>query len=61
MVAFALLGACGGARDEGGDVAGIAEVYPTKDVFSRLALEASWSPETSRNITRAWTRIRTGK
>jgi len=36
-------------------------VYPTKDVFARLALEANWSPETSRNITRAWTRIRTGK
>ena len=36
-------------------------VYPTKDVFSRLALEASWSPETSRSITRAWTRIRTGE
>jgi putrescine transport system substrate-binding protein len=36
-------------------------VYPTPEVQARLHLEQDWSPETSRELTRAWTRFRTGK
>lgn len=36
-------------------------MYPTKDVFERLRLEKDWSPETTREMMRAWTRIRTGQ
>lgn len=36
-------------------------VYPSKDVFARLSLEMPWSPEKTRDVTRAWTRIRTGQ
>ena len=36
-----------------------AAVYPTKEVFERLSLEKAWSPEATREVTRAWTRIRT--
>lgn len=36
-------------------------VYPTKAVFERLSLEMPWSPQTTRDVTRAWTRIRTGQ
>jgi putrescine transport system substrate-binding protein len=36
-------------------------VYPTQEVQSRLHLEQDWSPDAAREITRAWTRFRTGE
>lgn len=36
-------------------------VYPAPEVFARLSLERPWTPDKSREVTRAWTRIRTGQ
>jgi putrescine transport system substrate-binding protein len=36
-------------------------VYPTKAVQDRLHLEQDWSPDFVRELTRAWTRFRTGE
>jgi putrescine transport system substrate-binding protein len=36
-------------------------VYPSNAVFERLSLEMPWTPEKTREVTRAWTRIRTGQ
>jgi putrescine transport system substrate-binding protein len=35
-------------------------VCPAKEDYERLSLEKDWSPKTVREVTRAWTRIRTG-
>jgi putrescine transport system substrate-binding protein len=36
-------------------------IYPSQEVFHRLHLEKDWSPQAVREVTRAWTRIRTGQ
>jgi putrescine transport system substrate-binding protein len=36
-------------------------IYPTDEVFKRLTIDRSVPPEMMREITRAWTRIKTGE
>lgn len=43
------------------ELRGDPSVYPTSEAFARLSLEMPWSPEKTREVTRAWTRIRTGQ
>jgi putrescine transport system substrate-binding protein len=35
-------------------------VYPTSEVFNRLRVDQMWPPEMTRELARAWTRIKTG-
>jgi len=35
-------------------------IYPTDEVFKRLTIDRSWSPEQMREISRAWNRIKAG-
>jgi putrescine transport system substrate-binding protein len=43
------------------DLRGDSGVYPAETVFKRLWLEQPWTSEKTREVTRAWTRIRTGQ
>jgi hypothetical protein len=36
-------------------------IYPTDEVFKRLTIDWSWSPEQMREIGRAWNRIKAGE
>lgn len=36
-------------------------IFPSQDVLRRLHLEKSWDHQTVREVTRGWTRIRTGQ
>lgn len=36
-------------------------IYPTDEVYGRLTLDRVWSPELTRDVNRAWTRIKTGE
>jgi putrescine transport system substrate-binding protein len=36
-------------------------VYPSDEVFGRLAIDKAASPEVIRDLTRRWTRIQTGQ
>lgn len=36
-------------------------IYPTDEVYGRLTLDRVWSPELTRDVNRAWTRIKTGQ
>jgi|APFre7841882724_1041349.scaffolds.fasta_scaffold05505_5 putrescine transport system substrate-binding protein len=36
-------------------------IYPTDEVFKRLTIDRSWSPEQMREIGRAWNRIKAGE
>jgi putrescine transport system substrate-binding protein len=36
-------------------------IYPTEEVKGRLTIDRTWSPEQTRDVNRAWTRIKTGR
>jgi len=36
-------------------------IYPSADVYQRLTIDRAWSPEQTRQVNRAWTRIKTGE
>ncbi len=36
-------------------------IYPSADVYERLTIDRTWSPEQTRQVNRAWTRIKTGQ
>lgn len=36
-------------------------IYPTDEVYGRLTIDRMWSPELTRAVSRAWTRIKTGQ
>jgi putrescine transport system substrate-binding protein len=36
-------------------------IYPTAEVYERLTIDRTWSPELTRGVNRAWTRIKTGQ
>jgi putrescine transport system substrate-binding protein len=36
-------------------------IYPSADVYQRLTIDRTWSPEQTRQVNRAWTRIKTGQ
>jgi len=36
-------------------------IYPTDEVFKRLTIDRSWSPEQMREIGRAWNRVKAGE
>jgi len=38
-----------------------SSIYPTSEVFKRLKPDKPWPPEMTREVARAWTRIKTGE
>jgi putrescine transport system substrate-binding protein len=36
-------------------------IYPSEEVYRRLTIDRSWSPEQMREVNRAWTRIKTAR
>jgi hypothetical protein len=36
-------------------------IYPSAEVYERLTLDRTWSPEMTREVNRAWTRIKTAQ
>ena len=36
-------------------------IYPSSEVYGRLTLDRTWSPEQTREVNRAWTRIKTAQ
>ena len=36
-------------------------IYPSSEVYGRLTLDLTWSPEQTRDVNRAWTRIKTAQ
>jgi putrescine transport system substrate-binding protein len=36
-------------------------IYPSEDVYGRLTIDRTWSPEITRDVNRAWTRIKTAQ
>jgi putrescine transport system substrate-binding protein len=36
-------------------------IYPSSDVYRRLTIDRTWSPEQTREVNRAWTRIKTAQ
>jgi len=36
-------------------------IYPTEEVYARLTIDQVWSPEMTRDVNRAWTRIKSGQ
>ena len=36
-------------------------IYPTEEVYGRLTIDRTWSPEITRDVNRAWTRIKTAQ
>jgi len=36
-------------------------IYPSAEVYERLTIDRTWSPEQTREVNRAWSRIRTGE
>ena len=39
----------------------VPSIYPTSEVFKRLHADKPWPPEMTREVARAWTRIKTGE
>jgi putrescine transport system substrate-binding protein len=36
-------------------------IYPSSEVYGRLTIDRTWSPEQTREVNRAWTRIKTAQ
>ena len=43
------------------DILGNAGIYPDDATMQRLATNTAWNDSTQRFVTRAWTRVRTGR
>ena len=36
-------------------------IYPSSEIYERLTIDRTWSPEQTREVNRGWTRIKTAQ